>query len=222
MTTSRAVASEVQNVLDYLVDAQIALYANPAVDSGGFVTWRTARASGALFDGRSHPTIQDYRRWAEQGQYSAILLDFSLLQISYAFEKGVGLASHRLQYVPCPYRLDLGDLGLTGDLDVGDLLDLYDNANAEDIVLTTAVRFDFDRLAAKTDHPASHLTINTSSCRIPCAAPIGLGRFLAFVFRHFYPALWRLHPYLGQVPNLKHSGTITEPERHVPHLAWSA
>lgn len=219
--TSRATATDLQNFLDYLVASELAVFANPAVDSSGTVSWPSARGGGGLLVHREHPTVSDYRRWIRSGMYSAILFDFSLLQLTYTFDQGRDLVHHRLQYVPCPYRL--GASTQFGGLDLDDLLELYDGCNDEDILLRTAIRFDFDRVNSGTNHPASHLTLNVTHCRVPCFGPLRLGNFAEFVFAHFYPEMWETHAFLQAMPRGPWVGpTITEGERRGLHLAWPA
>ncbi len=53
---------------------------------------------------RPHPSVPGYKHWPESGDYSAILQDGALLQISYQFA-GNQVDQHRLAYVSCPYPL---------------------------------------------------------------------------------------------------------------------
>lgn len=215
--TSRVVRSEVENVLAYLLDVGIALYTNTVREGNGGVTWhRTATAPFLL--NRQRPTILDYRSWLQCSDYLAVMFDGSLIQVSYEVVAG-DLASHRLAYVPSPFDFETRLLLEEPLLDV---FDLYAAGSTSDVLLRSVVRFDFDRANAAPAHPASHLTINATECRIACAAPVRIGQFLDFVFRHFYPELWRLHPYFENLPTRGWGGrTVTEEERHRPHLMWA-
>ena len=73
-------------------------------------------------------------------------------------------------------------------------------------MLASVIRFDFDPLRATKNelprtrfHPDSHVTLNSTLCRIPCAAPLRLGNFVEFVFKHFYPDVWDSHKYLREL-----------------------
>ena len=46
MVTPRAIRTEIENALAYLIGAEIALYTNPVIDEHGRVTWRSARPVG--------------------------------------------------------------------------------------------------------------------------------------------------------------------------------
>ncbi|MFJ8697341.1 DUF2290 domain-containing protein [Streptomyces roseolilacinus] len=148
----------------------------------------------------------------------ALLFDGSLLQITYEVEGGK-IAGHRLAYVPCPCRLDSE---LVRQEPILEIVDLHVASEPTNMVLHSAVRFDFDPGSAAPGHPATHLTINSANCRIACAAPMHIGRFTDFVFRHFYPTLWKAHlPFFSRSPT-RNAGprTLTDDERDSPHLFW--
>lgn len=57
--------------------------------------------------------------------------------------------------------------------------------------------------------------------RIACVAPLGVGRFIDFTFRHFYPAVFAAHSYLEAAPQ---SGwgerTLSRDEERRAHISW--
>lgn len=217
MLTSRATATEIENLLEFLLNAEIALVINPTLDHSGTVTW-PRRTGDRFLLGRRHFSVSDYRHWIRNGEYSALLYDGALLQVTYRFAGG-RLVGHRLAYIPCPYNFAQHDLILD---DIADLLALYDDCKPDDIILTSTIRFDYDPDNAQPSHPCSHMTVNTDICRIPCAAPMRLGHFVEFVFHHFYPHLWDAHPYfkrLSQEDWMAH--TVTLDERRSLHVSWS-
>ena len=181
MVTPRAIRTEIENALAYLIGAEIALYTNPVIDEHGRVTWRSARPVGKFMRGRALPTALDYRHWIDVGAYSALLMDGSLLQLSYDFA-GNDLVGHRLAYVPCPFNVDRDLLELEPPVDV---FDLYAGGHTSEVILRTVIRFDFDLESTRPEHPATHLTINSPDCRIGCVAPLGVGRFIDFIFRPY-------------------------------------
>ncbi|MGA5102646.1 DUF2290 domain-containing protein [Streptomyces cellulosae] len=186
---------------------------------GTRVSWTSLDPTKPFLVNRGDPTIQDYRRWAEAGAYSALLFDGALLQLTYDVEGGA-VSGHRLAYIPCPYRIDPEMIQIDPVLDV---LDLHIEADPTSIVLHSAVRFDYDPGSAAPGHPASHLTINSAHCRIACAAPMHVGRFADFIFRHFYPDLWAAHKVYFTSSAKRHIGdrTLTEEDRTRPHLMWN-
>ena len=105
---------------------------------------------------------------------------------------------------------------------VDDVLSMY--GHAADVAPRSHIRFDFDTGNARPGHPAAHLTINSADCRIACTAPMHVGRFTDFVYRHFYPAYWAAHRDFFAARAHHHLGgpTITDDDRSAVHLAWTA
>jgi len=216
--TSRVVHDEIDNLLDYLVYSEIALHANPVRNEGGRVSWRGFAPYGKFLESREPESVATYRAWLEAGAYSALLFDGALLQVTYDFV-GHHLIAHRLAWVPCPFMVDLELLQLESPLEI---VDLYAAGNAVDVVLRTTIRFDYDiEGGGNADHPAAHLSVNSSECRIACAAPLRLGHFVDFVFRNFYPDFWRAHPYLGGLSRKAWGPhTVTDEETNRLHVSW--
>lgn len=218
MTTPRALRDEVQNVLDYLVQAELALYANPVSITGNKVSWHAFDPSQPFITGRRRADADQYMVWAGAGAYSALLYDGSLLQISYDVVGGA-ISGHRLAYVPCPFPLDLA---LLDEAPLLDVLDLYQEADPGSMLMLSPLRFDFDPRAAAPGHPSAHLTVNTSDCRVACVAPMHVHRFVDFVFRQFYPSLRRAHATFFETGALRQAGkrVLAEDDGVHPHLMW--
>lgn len=215
-TSSRGVANDVQNVLDYLQEAELALYTNGVDERPDRVSFHRHDPASEFILGRSHPSIQQYRRWVEVGSYSAVLPDASLLQLTYKIAGGQ-IAGHRLAYIPCPFQIDSAYL-LEGE-PILDVVDLYRD---QDPLMRSPLRFDFDPEAAKPGHPAAHLTINGMECRIACVAPIHPLRFVDFIFRHFYPTLWAAHDTFFSSASYRHFGkaVLSDDDRTSLHITW--
>jgi hypothetical protein len=217
MPTSRAIRSEIAGFLADLVDSNVAIFANPVVDANGRVGWPLTTAGDRFLQDRTPPTVRDYRWWVEHGAYSAVLFDGALLQMTYEFDRRT-LIRHRLAYVPCPFEIARETLETEPLLD---LFDLYARGPLESVVLRSVIRFDYDAARANPEHAAAHLTVNSVDCRVPCAAPLRLGLFVDFIFRHFYSRTFAELPWLGSVPKRTLAkGTVTDDERSRVHLNW--
>jgi hypothetical protein len=215
--TSRVVRDEVDNLLAYLIDSEIALLTNPVRDEAGRISWHPYVAGRAFLENSDPPTLAGYRGWVASGHFSALLYDGALLQMTYDFAGHV-IASHRLAWVPCPFAVDVD---LLQNAPILEVVDMYADGRPVDVLLRTMIRFDFDQEAANSSHPATHLTINSRDCRIACAAPLRLGRFVEFVFRNFYPDIWRAHPYLSGISQSALADhTLTPIEAEAPHVSW--
>lgn len=215
--TSRSIATEVEQFLSYLQESDLALLTTVVKQTDTGVSWHSFHAIEWPLE--THTTALDYRTWVEAGAYSAFMFDGSLIQISYDLD-GAEIDHHRLCFVPAPYDFD-PDLLAEGDLI--EVFDLYAGGERSNPRLVSPIRFDLDLRAAKPGHPASHFTVNSADCRLGCSGPMRLGRFVQFIFQHFYPAQWDVHPYLRDMPRKGWGGhTLSDLEREDMHILWAA
>ena len=211
--------NEIQNLLDLLLEFEIAIDINTVrilnLPSGRFrVTWASGQYLLSPHESE-FGTIQEYVDWASQRQFSALLFDGAMLQISYDFV-GNDVIGHRLLYYPCP--LDVAhDWLKTEPLD--EVMDAYRGEESY-YRLRSPVRFDYDPDSVGELHPASHVTLNFSHCRTPVIAPLSLGHFIKFVFRSFYPPLWATLDFLREWPQPKQAITIRPAEETGLHFSY--
>lgn len=217
MTTSRAVMTELRNLLDYLETQEIAVHARPVLERAGRVSWPQTATSPPFLLARSAHTPTQYAYWVQHNMFSAMLFDGSLLQISYTVDGGV-VSEHRLAWVPAPYEYDPD---LVRDEPALELLSGYEELEDAEVQLRTPIRFDYDLNAAAADHPASHMTINGPDCRVACLAAIRVGRFVQFLFANFYPAIWRNHRYLRELPKSAYHRSASFPPTEQMYVAWA-
>ncbi|GAA2845604.1 hypothetical protein Acy02nite_47130 [Actinoplanes cyaneus] len=217
--SARLLADQITNVTDFLLEADLALYCNPLSMTDRRIAWHATDPAAAFLDGHGHATIDDYRRWVTDGQYTCVLFDGSLLQISYEISER-RVCYHRLAYIPCPWDFDQSLL--TEGLPLDEIIDMYRSTDA--ISMRSPVRFDFDPRAGRIGHPIAHLTFNSVDCRIACVAPVHVHRFVAFVFQHFYAALWDAHPGFFKSAPYQHLGEpiILPTEVDDMHISWNS
>lgn len=217
--TASSCAAEIRNLIDTLSAADIVLDSNSVgiVGSGGRarVTWRGDSGLAPLWR-QDSPSVAEYTMWLANRQFSVVLLDGGLLQLTFDFA-GADIVGHRLAYVPCPFDFDRE---LLLEMPLLDLLQDFGPPPADDVRLRSPIRFDFDPTATRTDHPASHVTMISSTCRIPSAGPLSLGHFVRFVFRHFYPTLWGAHPFLRTWSQADGNRTLLQEEETELHMNW--
>ena len=211
---------ELDEFLKLLLESDVALSTTKVVAQrgpAGFqrVTWATNTAvPGYLF--RLHSaTVSEYREWVDCQGYSAVLFDGSLIQMSYDFDYS-GLVGHRLLYFPCPFDLDPE---LLNGFPLAEVIDFYQAQEIAYVRLRSPVRFDYDPFAGADAHPVSHMTFQWSHSRLPVMAPISPGHFIQFVFKNFYPAMWRVHDFIQEWPRHEIESTITPEEQTVLHLS---
>lgn len=208
---------DVDQLVQKLWDAALILDSNitvvePLAQNERRITW--TKASGfALFE---YPSIDEYVRILRERQYTALLYDGSLLQISYDIKLPNEISGHRLCYFPCPIEINREVVEEFG------LIDLIEMLSGDElrtrVRLESPVRFEFDPDAASEHHPASHLTLSRNTCRIPVFAPLNLRQFFQFVFLNFYSERWKLHPFLGDAPSWECDRTLSSTDMVQLHV----
>ncbi len=215
----RAVLSELENCLDLLLNKNIALVKNPVVEEhvGGRIriTWRACQSPRLPLTTNEFASVEEYYQYVRHGAYSAILLDGSLLQLSYDVI-GMEIVGHRLCYYPCPFEIDVEELRTEP---IVDIVELYREAGDEYLRLRSPLRFDYDAQERSLGHPVSHLHMLSPHCRCPVVAPLSIGHFIRFIFKHFYPELWNAHSFLRQWRQRLGNRTITPIEETGLHFA---
>lgn len=165
-----------------------------------------------------YATIKEFLFFLNNGQFSIVLLDGSLMQIEYKFHRDE-IRWHRLCYYPCPVHSE--SISTAEDVPLGDVInDMNLDDLKESLRLRSPLRFDFDPENASNQHPSSHLTINMSSCRVPLRAYMDTRRFIEFVLKNFYPETWERASQLIDFPNIHTPTCIEQSDTHTLHINW--
>lgn len=219
--TPNELRNEIQRFIASAWDVGLARDSNISVSQaiGGrryLVSWKNAEP--LLIEGHYETSWRQYSRWIRNRQYSLLLADYSFLQISYVLKRGE-IVKHRLVYYPCPVEIDPE---LAGELGIADYFELLrDSELLSRVRLEVPLRFEFDPDSAGSGHPASHLHLSRDCCRIPVYAPLSLGRFVRFIFCHFYPQEYATHQFLRAWPCASVNRCIRASERAELHFACS-
>ena len=217
MTTNKRLINEIENILGTLETVDIILVSNRVVERR--IDGHTMRLSwpsqsvGSLF--RGNPSVSDYRDWIDSSAYSALLYDGSFIQISYDLRRAE-IVGHRLEYFPCPFRLDSETLAEFGIIDAVHLT--LESVNIAELQMTSPIRFDYDPSSQRIGHPASHLTTVSSECRIPVYGPLSPGRFIKFILMNFYPRQWSSVQELHDIPENLIKRTLSQNEERLLHV----
>src|SRR5260370_14700033 len=144
MTTPKALANQVRNLLNLLLDSEIAIIINAVVeqhfDHRTRVKWPWQTSTVGMLSSSAFATVTEYRNFVDAQMYSAILFDGAIVQISYDFS-GNNLIGHRLCYYPCPFDMDPGLIRIEP---LGDLIDMYKENRETTTNLRSPCRFDYD------------------------------------------------------------------------------
>lgn len=185
------------------------------------VTWNSVKSEWSPAH-HSESGLPEYFDILRGREFSALLLDGSIIQISYLYD-GPNILRHRATYLPCPLHFDPDELRTAdGDfLPLEDFLVILDEDDLRSRVRTRpAFRFEYDPEHAAEGHPSSHLHLGKSHCRIPVKAPLKLRQFSRFILKNFYPEIFgSMVGWLGAHPQ-PFDATILEAERSEFHIAF--
>jgi hypothetical protein len=215
--TASSLRREVERLVTALLRANLAIEAQAVISTSSgnrqAISWGGGRGSSISSEIPS-ATIAEYRRLLRDGEYSCVLTDGSLLQLSFVLERE-SIVKHRMVYFPCPLVFEKDELDVVGELSFTELFELalseefaldsdaMDPDSYPDIGrlrLRAPLRFDFDLEAMRVGHPGSHLHLSDESVRWAIFGPLSVGHFVRFVFRHFYPSVWAENEFLRTWP----------------------
>lgn len=156
----------------------------------------------------------------EQGAYTCVLHDGSIVRCSYSFRDRI-LKQATLLWWPSPVPLEDDDFQHGGTLD---MLQLYlDGKDWQNYIrMRSPLRLDFDVENGGEAHPVSHLHIQDANCRLYVDRPLCFGGFIRFVYAQFYPLHFRLSKALSSLEELKLDYEELPPcAARSPFLSWS-
>lgn len=168
-------------------------------------------------------SLSEYVAILDNGTYSAVFLDGSIISIETTFDKGV-LESHRYLFIPGPFDQNML-LSRPMHIPLADWV--RDSIELEGVEIFRSVgtfRFDCVRLSGPTPvdpHPISHMTFGSNNCRVPVKGPLSVAYFLHFIFDNFYRPYRRFWlNYSSYLTSGETEMTITGPERLQHHVYW--
>lgn len=165
-------------------------------------------------------SVSEYLSILKSGQYSALLFDGSLLQITVDYSE-LELVGHRYAYFPCPIVPSL--VGIDQASAAGLPLDEYlresiQTAPIEELRSWPTMRFDFVSTEVKGE-PFSHLHLGPEECRLPLLGPLSLFRFFSFLARSFYSNSPPVTPTIPLGTFVE--STLRSAEHDPLHVTWS-
>lgn len=165
------------------------------------VTWAASDASWrpSKF---SESGYKEYLEMLRARQFSLLLNDGAMLQISYTFRRNQ-ICRHRLCYFPCPIDFDVSDLQdeIGQPVGIEDFLASLSLAElCSRLRVRPSFRFEYDPERADDEHPISHLHMGRSESRIPVCSPLTLPQFTRFIFKNFYPDIFQQAELWDEAP----------------------
>lgn len=220
MASLKKMIRQINDILASLLENELALDYNAAIErpEGNYsvITWAGAPERPSTLLGPQFGSIREYRSIVSKRSYSCMLSDGGIIQIGYLLRDN-DIHRHRLAFFPCPIQLlpsDIDSIQAGDDLvslldslleREGEAIDGLEDENpapgSSRLRLRTPIRFDFDLQAQAERHPASHLHIQESDCRIAVFGPLSVAHFIRFLFRNFYPSCWDSNRFLQDLEN---------------------
>jgi hypothetical protein len=163
--------------------------------------------------------VQDYVNLVTSREYSYLMHDGGVIQVAYTFDRD-RIERHRLVYYPCPFQITRRDTSFDGGL-----LDLISEqflpSIEENLLLRSPIRFDYAPEAAADYHPASHLTVNDPSCRIPARAPLHFDTFIRFILENFYFDALQEEAIARELTFKNEDECLSQHDRRRVYLQWA-
>lgn len=208
--------SEITAFLDALVTEGHIIYRRSVIQRGAWVTWPVTSPEIFETDPYSEET---YNRLLRNGDFSAVISDGSLLQISVRNSRRQ-VAESRLAYYPCPFHIELSSEDEAMYLLHSHAEEYYADANNHTRKLRSHLRFDFSPAAGNESHPTAHLTWNSTTCRLPVQRYMSPQRFITFILQIFYE--FDCSRFIqGKILESETFDLLSEGTHSTPHLTWT-
>lgn len=157
------------------------------------VTWGN---DGYVLKDNDFASLSEYCSLIESRQYSMLLSDGAMIQISYKLDRRE-IVGHRLCWYPSPIEVDEN---IDGYSLVDYVLERMASGDTQFFRSRSPLRFDFAPGQAKEEHPETHLHLGHEDCRIPVKSSLSIRTFMTFIVENFYPDIKRnpaLHATAG-------------------------
>lgn len=217
--TAFALCQRVSELCEFLILKDVALNIQahavmPIADGVSRMTW-VRPSNVADFKREADVQFSEYLAALRVGDFSILLSDGGIVQISIDLS-AKEIVGHRLVYLPCPIQFDPSEIRLeTGEIyPLADfIVDLNEDEFRDRLRVRAPMRFEYDPTQAGEDHPASHLHLGRSDCRIPVSCPLSLDTFLRFVFKRFYRKEFNMWDEIKNIPHRRLNVTLTDVEK---------
>lgn len=155
--------------------------------------------------------LSEYLRCLRTGDYSLLLNDGSLIQVSSDF-RGSEVVASRFCYIPCLVKFDLSEIRIDDEIfPVEDfILELSATELLDRLCLRPPFRFELDPENKKEDHALNHVHMGKSASRVPVSAAMCWDQFARFVLSNFHPDVFEQVSHLLKFPTAYRRRTIAD------------
>ncbi len=209
--------NEIRFITQLLVKKSISISQNWPSEQDEKIVWAGYR--GLAFSLQNEPYEDIYEKCKDEKDYNFMLIDGSLIQLQYEFNRG-NVIGHILSFLPNPSYEKYQD-----NPEEFEIL-YYGNELFTSILekrtIVFPIRFDYSQ-THNNIHPKIHATFgNYKDCRIPISKPIGPKMFISFILRNFYNFKFiETGIEKSLVSELTFAVNITQEEQKILHFTYT-
>lgn len=180
-------------------------------------------------------SLSEYLTLLLCSQYTLVLFDGSMVQISYTIQRDE-IVGHRLCWYPSPIEIsgvnEVDDIIYLTQLilkEGSDSLEEYITnpnnvypVNVRGVHNRSPLRFDFSLMPDKQKdaHPDVHLHISAEECRIPVKTPLCIRMFMKFLVENFYSNLPQGGTLVNKLPSWEGNDMLTQYHKNKMHFSY--
>ncbi|EJT06180.1 DUF2290 domain-containing protein [Rhizobium sp. CCGE 510] len=165
--------------------------------------------------------LSEYLRCLRAGDYSVLLNDGGLIQVSLDF-RGDDVIASRFCYIPCAIKFSLDEIRLDDEIyPLEDfIVELPQNELIARLCLRSPFRFEHDPQNVSEKHALHHVHLGKSASRIPVSSAMCWDHFARFVFINFYSEQFDVVADMLKFPVSYRPRSITEAHAMEVHFSF--
>jgi hypothetical protein len=177
------------------------------------ITWAT---SGVRPEISSFPisNVGEYLLFLEGRHYQFLLIDGSLIQMSYDFNRAGEIKNSRLVWYPCPVQFT------PEELEYESIKELVVTAPTETIACRSPIRLDFSPDQISQNHSSTHIHLGMEEFRLPVHRAMEPSRFIRFIIRTVYPNIWDTYTEFRKCEDWAAQDVLNNDDRLYGYLGW--
>ncbi len=177
------------------------------------LTWATHTA-GPELSKYVDSSVEEYLAFLQGRHFNFMLVDGSLIQLTYDVLRRNNVVGVRNMWFPCPVSFS------PEDLEMVTIEELITTTPPAMMACRSPLRIDFSPDQVTPDHPATHMHLGVEKSRMPIQRAMEPGRFVRLILRTAYPNVWRGNAEHMICENWGSQDSLTAEDRRVGFLGW--
>lgn len=178
------------------------------------VTWATSSLRPEL-SRFADSTVGEYLVFLQGRHFNFLLVDGSMIQLSYDLHRSDEIVGARAVWFPCPVPFSVEDL------EFATIDELVQTTPNEEIVCRAPLRVDFAPDQVTPEHPATHLHSGVEKFRLPTQRAFEPTRFVRLILRSVYSDVWRGKAEHMHCDDWGAQDSLTDEDRKIGYLGWT-